>query len=83
MAEFSAWVAEGARWQRVGATDEALSAFAAGAALYKGDHLAEDTSAGWAAARRVQLREEWLTALSTMAELYAQHGEHGDQETLR
>src|SRR3989440_8430989 len=64
VAEFRAWLAEGARWQRAGATAEALSAFAAGAALYKGDYLAEDTSADWVAARRTQLREDWLTALS-------------------
>jgi DNA-binding SARP family transcriptional activator len=82
VAEFSAWVAEGARWQRAGATDAALSAFAAGAALYKGDYLAEDSGAGWAAARRAQLREDWLTALSAMAELHGERGEHGDQETL-
>jgi DNA-binding response OmpR family regulator len=82
VAEFRAWVAEGARWQRAGATDEALSAFAAGAALYKGDYLAEDTGAGWAAARRAQLHEDWLTALSAMAELHGERGEHGDQETL-
>jgi DNA-binding SARP family transcriptional activator len=82
VAEFRAWVAEGTRWQRAGATAEALSAFAAGAALYKGDYLAEDTSAGWAAARRAQLREDWLTALSAMAELHGERGEHGDQETL-
>jgi DNA-binding response OmpR family regulator len=82
VAEFRAWLAEGARRQRAGATAEALSAFAAGAALYKGDYLAEETGAGWAAARRAQLREDWLTALSAMAELHAQRGEHGDQETL-
>jgi DNA-binding response OmpR family regulator len=82
VAEFRAWVAEGARWQRVGATAEALSAFAAGAALYKGDYLAEDNGASWVAARRAQLREEWLTALSAMAQLHGERGEHGDQETL-
>src|SRR5919198_2270408 len=49
VAEFRAWLAEGARWQRAGATAEALSAFAAAAALYKGDYLAEDIDAGWAA----------------------------------
>src|SRR5205085_8057639 len=36
----------------------------------------------WAAARRAQLREDWLTALSAMAELHGERGEHGDQETL-
>src|SRR5207302_5916353 len=82
VAEFGAWLAEGTRWQRAGATAEALSAFAAGAALYKGDYLAEDTSADWVAARRTQLREDWLTALSAMAELHGERGEHGDQETL-
>jgi pentatricopeptide repeat protein len=82
VAEFRAWVAEGARWQRAGATAQALSAFAAGAALYQGDYLAEDTEAGWAAARRAQLREDWLTALSAMAELHGERGEHGDQEAL-
>src|SRR5919202_1340703 len=50
VAEFRAWLAEAARWQRVGAADEALSAFAAGAALYEGDYLAEDDGASWAAA---------------------------------
>jgi DNA-binding response OmpR family regulator len=82
VAEFRAWLAEGARWQRAGATAEALSAFAAGAALYKGDYLAEDNGASWAVAQRAQLREDWLTALSAMAELHAQRGEHEDQETL-
>jgi DNA-binding SARP family transcriptional activator len=82
VAEFRAWVAEGARWQRAGAVDEALSAFAAGAALYKGDYLAEDDGASWAAAQRAQLREDWLTALSAMAELHGRRGEHGDQEAL-
>jgi len=82
VAEFSAWLVEGARWQRAGGVAEALSAYAAGAALYKGHYLAEDTDAGWAAARRAQLREDWLTALSTMAQLHAGRGEHGDQEAL-
>src|SRR5205085_8584154 len=82
VAEFSVWLAEGARWQSAGAAAEALSAFAAGAALYKGDYLAEDNGAAWAAARRAQLREDWLTALSAMAELHGERGEHGDQETL-
>jgi DNA-binding response OmpR family regulator len=82
VAEFRAWLAEGARWQRAGATDEALSAFAAGAALYQGDYLAEDTDAGWAAAQRAQLREDWLMALSAMAELHGERGEQGHQETL-
>ena len=72
----------GAQWQRTGATAEALSAFATGAALYQGDYLVEDTGAGWTAARRAQLREDWLTALSAMAELHGERGEHGDQETL-
>ena len=82
MAEFSAWLAEGARWQRAGAAAEALSAFAAGAALYNGNYLAVETGTGWAAAQRAQLREDWLTALSAMAELHGERGEHGDQETL-
>src|SRR5205823_1760535 len=82
VAEFGACLAEGARWQRAGATAEALSAFAAGAALYKGDYLAADSGASWAAALRAQLREDWLTALSTMAQLHAERGEHGDQEAL-
>jgi DNA-binding SARP family transcriptional activator len=82
VAEFSAWVAEGTRWQRAGATAEALNAFAAGAALYKGDYLAEDADAGWAAARRAQLREDWIRALSAMAELHGERGEYRDQETL-
>src|SRR5919108_276943 len=82
VAEFRAWLAEGARWQRAGATAEALSAFAAGAALYKGDYLAEDNGASWAAAQRAQLREDWLMALSAMAELHGKRGEHGDQEAL-
>jgi DNA-binding response OmpR family regulator len=82
VAEFGAWLAEGARWQRAGATAEALSAFAAGAALYNGDYLVADSGAGWAAARRAQLHEDWLTTLSTMAQLHGERGEHGDQETL-
>jgi DNA-binding response OmpR family regulator len=82
VAEFRAWVAEGTRWQRAGATAEALSAFAAGAALYKGDYLAEETDASWAAAQRAQLREDWLAALSALAELHGERGENGEQETL-
>jgi DNA-binding SARP family transcriptional activator len=42
----------------------------------------EDTGASWAASRRAQLREDWLTALTTMAELHAGCGEHGEQEAL-
>ena len=80
--ELRAWLAEGARWQQAGAVAEALNAFAAGAALYQGDYLAEDVGAGWAASRRAELREDWLTALSTMATLHSERGEHGDQETL-
>jgi Cupin domain len=34
---------------RARASAQALSAFAAGAALYKGDYLAEDIGAGWTA----------------------------------
>jgi DNA-binding response OmpR family regulator len=82
VAEFNAWLAEGARWQRAGATAQALGAFATGPALYKGDYLAEDTGADWAAARRAQLREDWLTVLSAMAELHGERGERGAQETL-
>src|SRR5919198_1361407 len=82
VAEFGACLAEAARWQRAGATAEALSAFAAAAALYKGDYLAEDIDAGWAAARRAQLHEDWLTALSTMAQLHGERGEHAEQEAL-
>jgi DNA-binding SARP family transcriptional activator len=82
VAEFSARLSEGARWQRARASAQALGTFAAGAALYKGHYLAEDTDAGWAAARRAQLREDWLTALNAMAALHGERGEHADQEAL-
>lgn len=82
VAEFRAWLAEGARWQRAGDAARALDAYAAGVALYGGDYLAEDPSAAWAGALRGRLRAEWLDALGAMARLHEARGEWAEQEAL-
>jgi DNA-binding SARP family transcriptional activator len=72
-AEFTAWLSEGAQWQRAGETARALDAYAAGVALYAGDYLAEDAYADWGRPARERLREDWLRALAAMVAL------HGDR----
>src|SRR5262249_33221134 len=47
VAEFTAWLAAGAHWQRSGDPARALDAYAAGLALYGGDYLEEEPSADW------------------------------------
>jgi DNA-binding response OmpR family regulator len=82
VAEFSAWLAEGARWQHSGETARALDAYAAGVALYGGDYLEEEPAADWARPLRERLREEWLRALSTMAQLHGELGQQSEQEAV-
>lgn len=82
VAEFTARLAEGQRWQRVGATTRALDAYAAAIALYAGDYLCEDTYADWARPAREQGRAQWLEALEALAILHGERGEHGEQEQV-
>jgi DNA-binding response OmpR family regulator len=82
VAEFSAWLAEGARRQHSGETARALDAYAAGVALYGGDYLEEEPAADWARPLRERLREEWLRALSTMAQLHGKLGQQIEQEAV-
>jgi DNA-binding response OmpR family regulator len=82
VAEFTAWLSAGAQWQRVGETARALDAYATGVALYAGDYLAEDAYADWARPARERLREDWLRALTAMATLHGERGEHEQQEAM-
>jgi DNA-binding SARP family transcriptional activator len=82
VAEFTAWLAEGARWQHSGDSARALDAYAAGVALYGGDYLEEEPTADWARPLRERLREEWLRALSTMALLHGELGQAPEQEAV-
>src|SRR5439155_3984141 len=82
VAEFTAWLAEGGRWQHSGEAARALDAYAAGVALYGGDYLEEEPTADWARALRERLRAEWLRALSTMAQLHGEVGAQVEQEVL-
>jgi DNA-binding SARP family transcriptional activator len=51
-------------------------------ALYHGDYLEEEPTAGWARPLRERLREEWLRALSTMAQLHGELGQPLEQEAV-
>ena len=82
VAEFTAWLAEGARWQHSGDTARALDAYAAAVALYGGGYLEEEPAADWARPLREQLREEWLRTLSTMAQLHGELGQQSEQEAV-
>lgn len=82
--DFTASLAQGATWRQLGDARRALQAYAAAVARYRGDYLEEDAYADWAQPMRERLREEWLEALSTMAVLYQELGDHRQQEaTLR
>lgn len=80
VAEFTTLLARGAHWQRVGDMDQALAAYTAGVALYGGDFLAADAYADWARPCREYLRGQWLRALSAIALLHSERGEHQEQE---
>jgi DNA-binding SARP family transcriptional activator len=82
VAEFTAWLAEGARWQQGGEAARALDAYTAGMALYGGDYLEEEPTADWAQPLRERLREEWLRALSTMAQLHGELRQPLEQEAV-
>ena len=51
-------------------------------ALYGGEYLEEVPAADWARALRERLREEWLRALSTMAQLHGELGQQIEQEAV-
>jgi DNA-binding SARP family transcriptional activator len=74
--EFSAWLVEAAKLRRAGAIDQAMAAYKAAIALYKGDYLEDALLEDWATATRYQLSEEWRRALEALAAL---HGERGDR----
>lgn len=80
VAEFSAYLAEGALWRRHGNTAKAVDAYAAGLALYAGNFLAEDADAEWARPFRDRLREDCLRALEILAMLVGERGERDAQE---
>jgi len=82
VAEFRAWVADGARWQRPGDMGRALDAYAAGVALYGGAYLDEIPEATWTRVLRAHLRAEWLAALGAMAHLHGARGEVVEQEAV-
>ena len=52
----------------------AIRAFEAAQALYRGDFLQEDVFVDWTFSERERLREQWLTALTELAECHAQQG---------
>jgi DNA-binding SARP family transcriptional activator len=59
-----------------GELPEAVSAYEAGRTLYRGDLLADTPYADWALAERERLRDRYLTAMTELAEAYAQMGRY-------
>jgi DNA-binding SARP family transcriptional activator len=80
--DFTASLAQGHAWRQLGDTKRALHAYSAAVAHWRGDYLEEDAYSDWAQPMRDRLREEWLEALNTMAELYQDLGENRQQETM-
>lgn len=58
-----------------GEEEEALASFQAAEALYQGDYLRDDPFFEWSTASRERLREEHLSMLAQVAEIYAARGE--------
>lgn len=80
VAQFETFLREGARFVRCGDHAGAISAYTAAAGLYDDGYLADDAPCSWAASRRERLRQDWLHTLGELARLYAQQGEHAEQE---
>ncbi len=74
--EFEARARAGRRHQENGALVEAIGAYEAARALYRGDFLEEDLYEDWAFTERERLRERFLTMLTELAECYAQRGRY-------
>jgi DNA-binding SARP family transcriptional activator len=74
--EFEARAQVGRRCQESGDLAEAITAYETARALYRGDFLAEDLYEDWTFAERERLRERFLTALTELAECYAQQGRY-------
>jgi DNA-binding SARP family transcriptional activator len=74
--EFEALAQQGRLCQENNDRAEAIAAYEAARALYRGDFLQEDLYADWAFAERERLRERFLTLLAELAECYAQQGRY-------
>jgi DNA-binding SARP family transcriptional activator len=57
---------------------EALQTLEKAQALYKGDFLAEDKEAAWAFDLRRQLKKEYASLLTDLADVYAAHKRYAD-----
>jgi len=64
-----------AECDRAGAPDDALREYAAGAALYRGELLAEDRYAEWVLPLRQQFRERYLQGLDRMSRIQFDRGD--------
>jgi len=73
--DFHSVVAEGQACERRGEWGPAIAAFRAAGDLYRGDYLADDPYADWAAAPREQMREALLDCLSRLADCHAHLGQ--------
>lgn len=73
---FEATLRQARRHLEQGALPQAIAAFEAARGLYRGDFLADTPYEDFALAERERLREEALTALTELAEAYAQQGRY-------
>jgi len=67
---FADRVAMGQRLEREGREGEAMAAYEAARAFYRGDFLAQDLYADWAAVQRARYEEMYLTLLGRLAGHY-------------
>lgn len=73
---FEAQVRSGREALERGELAEAITALEAARSLYRGDLLSDTPYADWTLAERERLRDRYLTALTELAEAYAQLGRY-------
>ena len=73
---FGRKVERGRRAQEEGDLLEAITAYEAARTLYRGDFLEEDLYEDWTSAYRERFREQFLTAVTSLAECYALQGRY-------
>jgi DNA-binding SARP family transcriptional activator len=73
--EFGKHIAEARVQQRKGDSAQAIRAYEAAEALYRGSYLPDDLYEDWAIGPRERLLEEYLTLLGQLHRLYMNHGD--------